>query len=207
MLTNVVCAFIGLNGESNVDRFYKQDMVLGMIREFATKYKVHITLVAHPRKEKEEMAMSNNSLYGGVKASQEADNIMIIVNKWHPRFKCGKYVQITKNRAHGNLGVLPLYFDKLTHCFSSHHKAEDQATTANRVSSSSPGWSQGSEPPPSWPTPNDILGLEEEEEKLAQSASLYRGTEADDDDADANENINYGNFKVFLNNQQKKTLA
>lgn len=105
--------------ESNVNRFQKQDYFIGSLRHFSTKYNCHVTLVAHPRKEKEEVPLSNNSLYGGVKASQEADNIMIIMNKFNARFRCNKYVQITKNRYKGTLGIVPLFFDKNSLCFSS----------------------------------------------------------------------------------------
>ena len=107
----------GLNGSGN-DRFYSQDIVVARIRDFVTKYQCHVTLVAHPRKEKEDIIMSNNSLYGGIKASQEADNIMIIMNKFHPRYKCFKYIEITKNRAYGNLGIVPLFYDKQTFCYT-----------------------------------------------------------------------------------------
>lgn len=113
---------LGLSTDATTDRFHKQDIVLGAIRDFATKFNCHITLVAHPRKEKEEMCLNNNSLYGGIKASQEADNIMILMNKYNHTYKCSKYIQITKNRAHGNLGVVPLYFEKSTQCFSLFHK-------------------------------------------------------------------------------------
>lgn len=105
--------------DQNANRFFKQDFFIGCLRQFSTKYNCHVTLVAHPRKEKEDVSLSNNSLYGGVKASQEADNIMIIINKFNARFKCNKYVQITKNRYKGSLGVLPLYYDKSSLCFSS----------------------------------------------------------------------------------------
>lgn len=108
-----------MNVESNYDRFLKQDLLISSLRQFATEYNCHITLVAHPRKEKEEITLNNNSLYGGIKASQEADNVLIIMNKFHPRYRCGKYVQITKNRFNGSLGVIPLFFDKNSLCFSS----------------------------------------------------------------------------------------
>lgn len=109
---------LGLNVDSSFDRFLKQDYLITCLRHFATANNCHITLVAHPRKEKEEIALNNNSLYGGVKASQEADNVMILMNKFNPRFKCNKYIQITKNRFNGSLGVVPLFFDKNTLCFA-----------------------------------------------------------------------------------------
>lgn len=35
---------------SNVDRFYRQDQIIGSFRRFATEHDVHVTLVIHPRK-------------------------------------------------------------------------------------------------------------------------------------------------------------
>lgn len=108
-----------MNADNNYDRFLKQDLLISSLRQFSTEFDCHITLVAHPRKEKEEITLNNNSLYGGIKASQEADNVLIIMNKFHPRYRCSKYIQITKNRYNGSLGVIPLYFDKNSLCFSS----------------------------------------------------------------------------------------
>lgn len=116
---------LGLNVDSNFDRFLKQDYLISCLRQFATRNNCHITLVAHPRKEKEEMDLSNNSLYGGIKASQEADNVIIIMNKFHARYKCSKYLQITKNRYNGSLGVVPLYFDKNSLCFSNSKSVDE----------------------------------------------------------------------------------
>lgn len=182
------------------------------MREFATRYNCHITLVAHPRKEKEEMTLSNNSLYGGIKASQEADNIMIIMNKYHPRFKCAKYVQITKNRAHGSLGVVPLYFDKSSLCFSSHHKAEQEQQSGGASGSSVPFLNDAQlsaqseeEVQPIPQSSVEVFGkentFEEEEEEFEESASASR-LQFDNINP---EEINYGNFKAFLQDQRKKT--
>jgi twinkle protein len=60
------------------------------------------------------MELTAQSIYGGVKASQEADNILILQNN---RGRSGllqgkKYIQVVKNRFDGELGILPLYFDK-----------------------------------------------------------------------------------------------
>ena len=46
-------------------------------RKFATLHNVHVTLVIHPRKEDEPL-LSANSIYGGAKATQEADNVMLL---------------------------------------------------------------------------------------------------------------------------------
>lgn len=58
--------------------------------------------------------LTAQSIYGGVKASQEADNILILQNN---QGKSGllqgkKYIQVVKNRFDGELGIVPLNFDK-----------------------------------------------------------------------------------------------
>lgn len=172
---------------------------MASIREFATQYKCHVTLVAHPRKEKEEMGLSNNSLYGGIKASQEADNIMIIVNKFHPRLKCNKYVQITKNRAFGNLGLVPLYYDKNTFCYSS-RKSENSQQALSDVEAIEDE-SNGTSKIPIF-LPNQVLS----ENDLLTRVNLDEKQENDRFEAefdDTKEGIHYENFKAFLEEQKK----
>lgn len=136
---------------------------------------------------------------------------MIIMNKYHPRFKCAKYVQITKNRAHGSLGVVPLYFDKNSLCFSSHHKAEqEQQQSASKMPFVS-GQLSGQPEEEVEPLPQssfveaEVLGkentFEEEEEEFEDSAASSR-LQFDNINP---EEINYGNFKAFLQDQRKKT--
>ncbi|KAH9410351.1 hypothetical protein TYRP_010110 [Tyrophagus putrescentiae] len=198
---------LGLSTDSSVDRFHKQDVVLGTVREFATRYNCHVTLVAHPRKEKEEMTLSNNSLYGGIKASQEADNILIIMNKYHPRFKCAKFVQITKNRAHGSLGVVPLYFDKNSLCFSSYHKAAEQAD------SKTVDEQLKQQPETGVLEPAQLSAVEgeiQEKDDTFEEGNEEEGFEDNRSsplqfDNISPEEINYGNFKAFLQQQRTKT--
>lgn len=46
-------------------------------RRFATAHNCHVTLVIHPRKETEEI-LTTNSIFGGAKATQEADNVLLL---------------------------------------------------------------------------------------------------------------------------------
>ncbi len=46
-------------------------------RKFATLHNVHVTLVIHPRKEDDER-LTANSIFGGAKATQESDNVIIL---------------------------------------------------------------------------------------------------------------------------------
>lgn len=48
--------------------------IIQKLRKFATLHNVHLTLVIHPRKEDIGENLTTNSIYGGAKATQEADN-------------------------------------------------------------------------------------------------------------------------------------
>lgn len=99
-----------------MDRFEYQDLIIGSVRRFATSTDCHVTLVIHPRKEMHE-ELTNNSIFGGAKAIQEADNILILQSVTNGSFKLKKYLQVTKNRFDGDLGIMPLTFDKSSLCF------------------------------------------------------------------------------------------
>jgi twinkle protein len=60
------------------DRFLYQDMTISEFRRFATSHNVHVTLVIHPRKEEDYKELSMSSIFGSAKASQEADNVLIL---------------------------------------------------------------------------------------------------------------------------------
>lgn len=96
---------------SRMTRFEYQDVVVAAFRQFATNSNCHVTLVIHPRKEVGD-ELTNNSVFGGGKATQEADNILILQKKSTGPFRTKKYIQITKNRFDGDLGIVPLTFDK-----------------------------------------------------------------------------------------------
>ncbi|CDW58162.1 twinkle protein, mitochondrial [Trichuris trichiura] len=107
------------------DRFAVQDMVFSEFRRIASEKSVHLTLVVHPRKELDSGQLTLNSLYGGVKASQEADNVymlqvrQILEPGGAPRIH-RYFQQILKNRRMGELEIgnrLELKFnhETLTH--------------------------------------------------------------------------------------------
>ncbi|CAG2114633.1 unnamed protein product [Medioppia subpectinata] len=103
---------LGMSPNQKFDRYWQQDLVIDQFRKFATRNDCHITLVMHPRKEEDMNELNNNSIFGGAKATQEADNVLILQNKWLSIYKCNKYIQITKNRFDGDIGKVPLWFDK-----------------------------------------------------------------------------------------------
>lgn len=94
------------------DKFFEQDSIIAAFRSFATKHNVHVTLVMHPRKERQEDELTTSSVFGTAKATQEADNVLIIQDKRLTSVRGKKYLQIAKNRYSGDLGIMPLEFDK-----------------------------------------------------------------------------------------------
>lgn len=78
----------------NMDRFWKQDVIISAFRTFATKKNCHVTLVIHPRKEKDSEDLTTSSIFGGAKATQEADNVLIIQDKRLTSVRGKKYLQV-----------------------------------------------------------------------------------------------------------------
>ncbi|CAB3237528.1 unnamed protein product [Arctia plantaginis] len=103
---------LGLGEEREGDRYQRQDAVIAAFRTFATARHCHVTLVMHPRKERESEDLSTSSIFGSAKASQEADNVLIIQDKRLTAVRGKKYLQVAKNRYSGELGIVPLDFDK-----------------------------------------------------------------------------------------------
>lgn len=76
-------------------RFWRQDKIIAEFRTFATKYNCHVTLVIHPRKEKIDEELTTASIFGGAKASQEADNVLIIQDKRLKSLRGKKGLQVS----------------------------------------------------------------------------------------------------------------
>uniref|UniRef100_A0A8C4R9S1 DNA 5'-3' helicase n=1 Tax=Eptatretus burgeri TaxID=7764 RepID=A0A8C4R9S1_EPTBU len=107
-------------GQSNssLDRFAMQDHIIRAFRNFATTYSCHVTLVIHPRKEDDDKELQISSILGTAKASQEADNIMILQNRRLGSTHGHRRIQVVKNRFDGDLGTVPLEFHKPTLSFT-----------------------------------------------------------------------------------------
>ncbi|CAM1295977.1 C10orf2 (predicted) [Pycnogonum litorale] len=115
---------IGTTENSRFDRFHEQDLIVAAFRKFATVNNCHVTLVVHPRKESENEELRMSSIFGGAKVSQEADNILILQNRLVPYRESKKFIQVCKNRFDGEIGVMPIKFDKETLSFG--EKANDE---------------------------------------------------------------------------------
>ena len=102
-------------------KFDAQDYALDMFRRFSTKNNVHVTLVIHPRKELDRTALGISSVFGTAKATQEADNV-IILQRPEAFEKSTKFtsnpdidfrvMDIKKNRFDGELGSIPYKFNR-----------------------------------------------------------------------------------------------
>ena len=121
--------FMSASTYSIGDRYSVQDHAIAEFRRFASHKNIHVSLVIHPRKEDSYSELTTASIFGTAKASQEADNVIILQCLGTSR---QKYLQVTKNRFDGTVGKLPLDFhpDSLTlsGCFKT--KVTSTDTTA-----------------------------------------------------------------------------
>ncbi|KAM3859627.1 twinkle mtDNA helicase [Diretmus argenteus] len=107
-------------GQENlkVDKFAVQDHIIGAFRKFATNSSCHVTLIIHPRKEEDDRELQTASIFGSAKASQEADNVLILQEKKLVTCPGRRSLQVTKNRFDGDVGIFPLDFLKASLTFS-----------------------------------------------------------------------------------------
>ncbi len=101
------------SGNSNFDKFDAQDIAIEKFRKFATERNVHLSLVVHPRKEDESARLGISSIYGSAKATQEADNVLIL-----QKDNQKKYLDVRKNRFSGDLGATEIFFDRATNRYT-----------------------------------------------------------------------------------------
>ncbi|KAK2820651.1 hypothetical protein Q5P01_023610 [Channa striata] len=85
-------------GQENlsVDKFAVQDHIIGAFRKFATNSSCHVTLIIHPRKEEDDRELQTASIFGSAKASQEADNVLILQEKKLVTCPGRRSLQVTK---------------------------------------------------------------------------------------------------------------
>jgi twinkle protein len=61
-----------------VSKFDMLDKAIEQFRDLATKREIHLTVVIHPKKVDESEDLHISSVFGSAKATQEADNVVII---------------------------------------------------------------------------------------------------------------------------------
>lgn len=122
------------DNSKHVDRFWKQDDIVAKFRNFATKYNCHVSMIIHPRKERSDEELTTSSIFGSAKASQEADNVLIIQDKRLSSLRGKKYLQIAKNRYSGDLGIMLLEFDKSRLSYTSKLKGKQKSGEKDKSS-------------------------------------------------------------------------
>jgi twinkle protein len=108
------------------DKFERQDAALDKFRLFASQKNIHLTLVIHPRKEQEDVDLNLSSVFGTAKATQEADNVLIL-----QRTRGNTKLDIRKNRFDGTLGSIPLHFDPNSNCLVEFHSGPMEENVAS----------------------------------------------------------------------------
>ncbi|KCV72545.1 hypothetical protein, variant [Fonticula alba] len=94
-------------GKGGYEKFDMQDKAIEQLRTFASEKNIHITVVIHPRKEDDNVPLMTSSVFGTAKATQEADNVIIL-----QRNRRGRYLDVRKNRFDGELGTVGYVFDR-----------------------------------------------------------------------------------------------
>jgi len=113
------------------DRFETQDRAIEKFRRFATQKNVHVTLVIHPIKEQDGEPLGITSVFGGAKATQEADNVLVIQHLVKDDVNI-KYVEVKKNRYDGELGRVYLKYIKNFSMFTEEKNAPNLKELRNR---------------------------------------------------------------------------
>ena len=79
-----------------------QARFMAKIKAFASKYKVHVLVVAHPRKEKADSTFTSDSVMGSSVITNLADNVFSIEKP---------NIRVTKNRSFGETGYILCDYD------------------------------------------------------------------------------------------------
>ncbi|TYZ61602.1 hypothetical protein PybrP1_002016 [[Pythium] brassicae (nom. inval.)] len=108
------------------DKFERQDAALDKFRKFASQKNVHLTLVIHPRKEQEDVDLTLTSVFGTAKATQEADNVLIL-----QRTRGKSKLDVRKNRFDGTLGSIPLGYDSESSSLKEFNEGEMRESVAS----------------------------------------------------------------------------
>ncbi|KAJ2004307.1 hypothetical protein GGI04_001506 [Coemansia thaxteri] len=100
-----------------MDKYDAQDAAIATFRQFATDESVHITVVAHLRKDQPATDVDINSIFGSAKVTQEADNVVILQRHGNSESKV-RVLNVLKNRFDGTLGKIYIAYDPDTLGFS-----------------------------------------------------------------------------------------
>jgi len=108
-------------GEREADYYRQQSAFVGELVEFAIKQRVHVVLVAHPKKVGENTDIDENDQVAGIAdITNRASNVLKVVRVTERQrlamqakgeTPCSDVVKVTKNRDYGNTGDVPFTFD------------------------------------------------------------------------------------------------
>ncbi|KAJ2746326.1 hypothetical protein GGI20_001448 [Coemansia sp. BCRC 34301] len=96
-----------------MDKYDAQDAAIATFRQFATDEGVHITVVAHLRKDQPASDVDINSIFGSAKVTQEADNVVILQRYGNSESKV-RCLNVLKNRFDGTLGKIYISYNPET---------------------------------------------------------------------------------------------
>ncbi|KAJ2778743.1 hypothetical protein GGI15_004080, partial [Coemansia interrupta] len=107
-----------------VDKYDAQDAAIATFRQFATDENVHITVVAHLRKDSHQGGSQGsssgdadiNSVFGSAKVTQEADNVVILQRYGSAGSKI-RVFNVLKNRFDGTVGKVYISYSSDTMTF------------------------------------------------------------------------------------------
>ncbi len=99
LVDNLMAALTSADEENKA-----QAKFTAQLKAFASKYKAHVILVAHPRKEKADSVFSNDSVSGSSAITNLAD---VVINVE----KSPKGIRVTKNRSFGITGFIHCSYD------------------------------------------------------------------------------------------------
>jgi twinkle protein len=102
--------------------YWEQKNLVNKLAAFVKEYKIHVHLVAHPRKAKSDDYESNKTDVSGTgDITNIADNVFLVYryseDQINSRKSAGKttynnFLEVKKNREHGTLGKIGFYFNK-----------------------------------------------------------------------------------------------
>lgn len=110
------------------DKFDLQDKVIEKFRNLVSSRNVHLSLVIHPKKVNDNEDLNISSVFGSAKATQEADNVLIMQNRDKYRV-----LEVKKNRFDGTTGRTALIFDRKTKTFVQINKNQVVQMLKNEV--------------------------------------------------------------------------
>ncbi len=157
-----------LSGQSSssLDKWDLMDRAISSIRAFCNTHDVHVMLVVHPRKEVDDTPLCLASVSGTAKATQEADNVIILQKLGEKR-----YLDVKKNRFYGDLGRVRIAFVPEARMVM---EVNDEGVSEELDEAVNSG--SGTQPNASSSSPNRSVGNERAAESVGEHNSDLRRT-------------------------------